>query len=144
MPSASHFCNVILIRRIIFIFPLGQNHRHRPHSFPCRRQLAIHMINSSIFEKSAGRIHRCLQDNNKVFCQSHCKEMQIISIGGSGGVLYPDSWHYYGCEYCINSDVVECDLPLMCMCMYKIIKPFLLFLSLSLLSECSYTSLGFT
>ena len=32
-----HFCNVILIRRIILIFCFGQNHRHRPHSCPCRQ-----------------------------------------------------------------------------------------------------------
>ena len=34
-----HFCNVILIRRIILIFRFSQNHRHRPHSCPCRQQL---------------------------------------------------------------------------------------------------------
>ena len=34
-----HFCNVILIRRIILIFRFGQNHWHRPHSCPCRQQL---------------------------------------------------------------------------------------------------------
>ena len=33
-----HFCNVILIRRIILICRFGQNHRHRPHSCPCRQQ----------------------------------------------------------------------------------------------------------
>ena len=33
-----HFCNVILIRRIILVFRFGQNHRHRPHSCPCRQQ----------------------------------------------------------------------------------------------------------
>ena len=33
-----HFCKVILIRRIILIFRFGQNHRHRPHSCPCKQQ----------------------------------------------------------------------------------------------------------
>ena len=33
-----HFCNVILICRIILIFRFGQNHRHRTHSCPCRQQ----------------------------------------------------------------------------------------------------------
>ena len=33
-----HLCNVILIRRIILIFSFGQNHKHRPHSCPCRQQ----------------------------------------------------------------------------------------------------------
>ena len=47
-------------------------------------------------------------------------------------------------DYCIYSIVVECGVPLMYMCMYEIIKLFLLLLSLSLLSECSYTSLGST
>ena len=33
--------NVALILRIILIFPLGQNHRHRPHSCHCRQQLEL-------------------------------------------------------------------------------------------------------
>ena len=37
--SQHHFCNIILIRRIILIFRFGQIHRHRPHSCPCRQQL---------------------------------------------------------------------------------------------------------
>ena len=45
-------------------------------------------------------------------------------------------------DCCINTVVVECDVP--CVYMYKIIKLFLTLLSLSLLSECSYTSLGST
>ena len=38
-------------------------------------------------------------------------------------MLYPDSWHLYGCGFLHNSIVVECDLPYMCM--YKIINLFL-------------------
>ena len=33
-----HFCNVILIHRIILIFHFSQNHRHRPCGCPCRQQ----------------------------------------------------------------------------------------------------------
>ena len=45
-------------------------------------------------------------------------------------LLYPDSWHLYGCGLLsgINSVVVECDVPYVCM--YKIIKLFLTLLSL--------------
>ena len=60
-------------------------------------------------------------------------------------MLYPDSWHFYGCEYRINPEVVECDLPHSLYMYVQNNKTFsFIFLSLSLLSECSYTSLGST
>ena len=39
-----HFCNIILIRRIIRIFHFGQN--HRPHSCPCRQQQVYNLDQS--------------------------------------------------------------------------------------------------
>ena len=45
-----HFCNIILIHRIILIFRFGQNHRHRPHSCPCRQQ-------SSTFRNFSRSLH---------------------------------------------------------------------------------------
>ena len=45
-----HFCNVILIHRIILIFRFSQNHRHRPHSCPCRQQLEV-LVSSATREQ---------------------------------------------------------------------------------------------
>ena len=39
-----HFCNAILVHKIILIFHFGQNHRHRPHSCPCRQQQVVGQI----------------------------------------------------------------------------------------------------
>ena len=39
-----HFCNVILIHRIILIFRFGQNHRHRPHSCPQNQNLKQNVL----------------------------------------------------------------------------------------------------
>ena len=49
-----HFCNVILIRRIILIFRFGQNHRHRPHSSSLQTAISmahnmVSIISSSTF-----------------------------------------------------------------------------------------------
>ena len=54
-----HFCNVILIGRIILIFRFGQNHRHRPHSCPCRQQLEYMRLNRNALI-SETRIIKCL------------------------------------------------------------------------------------
>ena len=60
--------------------------------------------------------HLEIEVNDDVMCTAQGDNNES---GASDALLYPDSWHLYGCGLLYNI-VVECDL--LCMRMCKIIK----------------------
>ena len=58
-------------------------------------------------------LHECLHGEKDVWIFCDCLKWIIHLINLTTSImLYPDSWHLYGCGYCI----------LLCMCMYEVIK----------------------
>ena len=87
-----------LILRILLIFPLSQNHGHRPHSYPCRQQKPLKQDNNKQQDKlfypigclpSIGVNFLVYLQKNSAFCQNSISAMFLACSGCN----LLSSWH---------------------------------------------------